>query len=181
MPYIQTRNFQARRLASLARTTICFATLFVIASANLVTAQQTGGTPTKSATKKKVHDAVVALKRFTLAPSIRADVFAADPQVANPVSFCIDEKGRIFVCETYRQKQGVEDNRDHEDWVPDDLAAQTVEERIAFYKKHLGDDLEKYTKHEDRIRMLVDRDGNCLLYTSPSPRDATLSRMPSSA
>ena len=25
------------------------------------------------------------------------------------------------------------------------------------------------------------RDGNCLLYTSPSPRDATLSRMPSSA
>ena len=24
-------------------------------------------------------------------------------------------------------------------------------------------------------------DGNCLLYTSPSPRDATLSRMPSSA
>ena len=27
----------------------------------------------------------------------------------------------------------------------------------------------------------VDRMGNCLLYTSPSPRDATLSRMPSSA
>ena len=26
-----------------------------------------------------------------------------------------------------------------------------------------------------------DRDTNCLLYTSPSPRDATLSRMPSSA
>ena len=26
-----------------------------------------------------------------------------------------------------------------------------------------------------------DKHGNCLLYTSPSPRDATLSRMPSSA
>ena len=26
-----------------------------------------------------------------------------------------------------------------------------------------------------------DKLGNCLLYTSPSPRDATLSRMPSSA
>ena len=26
-----------------------------------------------------------------------------------------------------------------------------------------------------------DKDFNCLLYTSPSPRDATLSRMPSSA
>ena len=28
---------------------------------------------------------------------------------------------------------------------------------------------------------LVDQLNNCLLYTSPSPRDATLSRMPSSA
>ena len=27
----------------------------------------------------------------------------------------------------------------------------------------------------------LDMNGNCLLYTSPSPRDATLSRMPSSA
>ena len=26
-----------------------------------------------------------------------------------------------------------------------------------------------------------EKDNNCLLYTSPSPRDATLSRMPSSA
>ena len=29
--------------------------------------------------------------------------------------------------------------------------------------------------------LAVDNAGNCLLYTSPSPRDATLSRMPSSA
>ena len=28
---------------------------------------------------------------------------------------------------------------------------------------------------------LLDHNGSCLLYTSPSPRDATLSRMPSSA
>ena len=27
----------------------------------------------------------------------------------------------------------------------------------------------------------IERDNRCLLYTSPSPRDATLSRMPSSA
>ena len=31
------------------------------------------------------------------------------------------------------------------------------------------------------ISILVDSFGTCLLYTSPSPRDATLSRMPSSA
>ena len=31
------------------------------------------------------------------------------------------------------------------------------------------------------IELAVDLYKNCLLYTSPSPRDATLSRMPSSA
>ena len=30
-------------------------------------------------------------------------------------------------------------------------------------------------------RVVTDADDRCLLYTSPSPRDATLSRMPSSA
>ena len=29
--------------------------------------------------------------------------------------------------------------------------------------------------------LITDQSNNCLLYTSPSPRDATLSRMPSSA
>ena len=33
----------------------------------------------------------------------------------------------------------------------------------------------------DRQGVLVNLGGPCLLYTSPSPRDATLSRMPSSA
>ena len=31
------------------------------------------------------------------------------------------------------------------------------------------------------VRYLVNESDTCLLYTSPSPRDATLSRMPSSA
>ena len=34
---------------------------------------------------------------------------------------------------------------------------------------------------EQATMFFLDPSGNCLLYTSPSPRDATLSRMPSSA
>ena len=33
----------------------------------------------------------------------------------------------------------------------------------------------------DGIAAFIDRDNICLLYTSPSPRDRTRSRMPSSA
>ena len=35
--------------------------------------------------------------------------------------------------------------------------------------------------YEVKSWIFLPQHGNCLLYTSPSPRDATLSRMPSSA
>ena len=38
-----------------------------------------------------------------------------------------------------------------------------------------------YAGDQDMFAFLIDDDACCLLYTSPSPRDATLSRMPSSA
>ena len=38
-----------------------------------------------------------------------------------------------------------------------------------------------YTNYEFLIMDDCSTDNTCLLYTSPSPRDATLSRMPSSA
>ena len=40
---------------------------------------------------------------------------------------------------------------------------------------------EKPMINEDQVRKTLTVAIDCLLYTSPSPRDATLSRMPSSA
>ena len=60
----------------------------------------------------------------------------------------------------------------------------------AFYRRVRTDDLigpmypeDDWEGSEKRLRdFLIFRfGGSCLLYTSPSPRDATLSRMPSSA
>ena len=38
-----------------------------------------------------------------------------------------------------------------------------------------------YARVSGRHGVVIGQNGPCLLYTSPSPRDATLSRMPSSA
>ena len=43
------------------------------------------------------------------------------------------------------------------------------------------DDEQMALIHEATMTLLEDQGIDCLLYTSPSPRDATLSRMPSSA
>ena len=41
--------------------------------------------------------------------------------------------------------------------------------------------MEKLSEAQQRVKLLADRVGSCLLYTSPSPRDNRVSRMPSSA
>src|SRR5262245_60606410 len=101
-----------------------------------------------------------ALGHFTLPRGVEAGVWAAEPLLANPVSFCFDEKGRCYVAETFRLGHGVTDNRGHPSkWTDDDLAARTVADRLALYKKHLGAKYDTYGGHDDRIRLLEDTDG----------------------
>lgn len=101
-----------------------------------------------------------AIKAFRKPANLDIKLVAAEPLLANPVCFCIDEKGRILVAETFRQQKGVEDNRSHMNWLDDDLAAQTVEDRLRFFEKHLKEKIHDYSKEQDRIRLLEDADGD---------------------
>jgi len=101
-----------------------------------------------------------AISGFQVPEGFEMSLFAAEPMTANPVAFCLDDLGRVYVAETYRQGQGVEDNRNHNYWLIDDLAAQSVADRRAYILKHHPEAAQKYTQHDDRIRMLVDTDGD---------------------
>ncbi len=101
-----------------------------------------------------------ALEGFKLPEGMVGSLFAAEPMLANPVAFAIDEKGRVYVAETFRQQHGVEDNRYHMNWLHDDLALQTVEQRVEMFRKHLGEKVYEYTAHHDRIRLLEDSNGD---------------------
>ena len=111
-------------------------------------------------------DAARASAAIGLPPGFRADLAAAEPELANPVAFSFDDRGRIFVCETFRTDRGAEDNRRHMNWLDDDLAARTIEDRLAYLRRHLGDGLAALTKEHDRLRRLVDRDGDGRFETS---------------
>ena len=54
--------------------------------------------------------------------------------------------------------------------------------RLALEKYKPGDEVMlSVLRNDEKVQMKLRLDEDCLLYTSPSPRDATLSRMPSSA
>lgn len=106
-------------------------------------------------------EAKQAMVGFRKPAGIEVDLFAAEPLVANPVAFCIDGRGRFFVCESFRQNRGVTDNRGHDQaWLDADLAAQSVADREAYHRRLLGEKASEYTEYDDRIRLLVDTDGD---------------------
>lgn len=100
-----------------------------------------------------------AMARFKLAPGMKVELFAAEPMLANPVCFTVDNKGRFFVGETFRHHAGVTDMRDHQKWLDDDLACRTIEDRLASMKKNLGDAFATYSGESDRVRMIEDKAG----------------------
>ena len=61
------------------------------------------------------------------------------------------------------------------------LTSSNLENTLNFYCKVLGMKLKKELIKEDGSIRHSLHFGNCLLYTSPSPRDLSTSRMPSSA
>ncbi|RMF42790.1 MAG: glucose dehydrogenase [Planctomycetota bacterium] len=105
-------------------------------------------------------EAALAMQGFRLAEGLQVDLFAAEPDIANPVAFWVADSGDVYVCETFRQGTGVVDNRSYDDaWVDRDLAAQTVEDRRRYHLELLDPDaIAQFYRFDDRIRLLIDRD-----------------------
>ncbi|MBX6314046.1 MAG: HEAT repeat domain-containing protein [Isosphaeraceae bacterium] len=102
-----------------------------------------------------------AMATFRVPAALKVELFAAEPLLANPVAFCVDERNRFYVAETFRLHHGVTDTRGHMNWLDDDLACRTVEDRVAMYKKYAGERFEaEYEREHDRIRLIEDRDGD---------------------
>lgn len=123
----------------------------------------------------------LAIKRFQLAPGLKAELFAAEPLLANPVAIHLDDQGRCFVVETHRLLRGVPDIRGRRGWpsqevlqklppstlenldeilLVEDLALRTVEERVAYFRKWKGSEAASMEKNSEALRLVVDTNGD---------------------
>jgi quinoprotein glucose dehydrogenase len=105
------------------------------------------------------EEAANAIKQFKIDEGLKVDLWAAEPLLANPVSFATDEKGRWFVAETFRLHAGVSDIRAHMHWLEEELASTTLESFLAILKADPKVDLEKNALNSERVQMLWDSKG----------------------
>ncbi|QDU43847.1 HEAT repeat protein [Symmachiella dynata] len=141
---------------------LILAVLLVTANSHFLTAAEPStGEIYDPPVAKASNAGAAAIEGMEIPAGFRVELFAAEPLLANPVAFCIDEQGRFYVAETFRHHAGVTDTRGHMYWLDDDLACRTVADRVAMYKKHFSPEVfDSYGLEHDRVRMIVDSDGN---------------------
>ncbi|KAB2660315.1 MAG: hypothetical protein DVB31_14320, partial [Verrucomicrobia bacterium] len=101
------------------------------------------------------------LKRFQLPQGWKGELWAAEPMLAHAVSFDVADDGRVFVAESFRAWRGVPDIRGIMDWLDEDLACRSVEDRMAMMRRHLGEEgMKEYARNTERIQWLRDTDGD---------------------
>ncbi|MDB5294542.1 MAG: hypothetical protein JWO31_525, partial [Phycisphaerales bacterium] len=104
-----------------------------------------------------------AIGNFHVAPGLKVKLWAAEPMLANPNSFTVDEKGNVYVSEANRFKGGVIDIRDTMSWLEEDLASKTVADRVAMVKRHAADKAGQQASGStdaERIMFLQDTTGS---------------------
>jgi quinoprotein glucose dehydrogenase len=122
--------------------------------------------------------AQLAIQRFTLPRGLQATLWAAEPMLANPVAIDFDEKGRLFVAETYRYGSSTLDIRGYMGMLELDLAARTIEDRAALISKVFGEEQARQLEIESEIvRLVEDRDGDGVADTSSIFADGFNSRL----
>lgn len=129
--------------------------LAVLALGATVTAAPEGGKPAAPASGGTT---------LTAPEGVNVRIAADTPgqQVMSPTAITFDEAGNLYVAETHRFREGVEDDRDRLYWYLDDLAAQTTADRRALHEKWKEKlPLETMTAKSEVIRRLseVDADG----------------------
>ena len=153
-----------------------FVPLFVLASvlpSTAATPAATNPAPTNAAVPPTQHgdgsaksavtppaDASVKIKPVA---GLSKSTVAVYPVVDDPVAFCVDEQGRFYFAESDRQDLGVEDNRHSSYWLLDDLACETVEDRLKMYEKWAAKregGMAYYSKYADRVTRATDSDGD---------------------
>jgi quinoprotein glucose dehydrogenase len=120
-------------------------------------------------------DGQQAMRRFRVPKGWQVELIAAEPDLANPVSFTFDERERIYVVETFRHSDGVLDIRGRLNWpsatykkslpperlarladevLDADLACRTVEDHERMLRGYFLENVPTLERQTDRVKVV---------------------------
>ncbi|RYD47634.1 MAG: glucose dehydrogenase, partial [Verrucomicrobiaceae bacterium] len=104
---------------------------------------------------------VVAGANIPPGTTLKVEATHEEHKITSPTALTFDDQGRVYVSETHRFREGIEDDRDHLYWYLDDLAAMKTSDRRAMHEKWKEKvPLDKLTRKTEVIRRLADTDGD---------------------
>ena len=112
-------------------------------------------------------EAAARIAGFTLPDDVKASLFADPGQTQNPSAICFDSKGNLYVAEIHRWRAGVQDIRNEQQILLDDINNETNEDRLEMYQRDTKRPVTFYTDYEDRIVLLRDSDSDGRADDSP--------------
>lgn len=78
---------------------------------------------------------ILASTAIQLAEGLTISLWASDSLAPDPIAMSIDDKGRVYLTSTERQKHSEFDIRGYRDWMTPSISFQSVEDRRAFLHK----------------------------------------------
>ncbi len=99
-------------------------------------------------------------QKAKLPEGFSGDIWASEPLLANPVAFCFDGRGRMFVSETHRYRTSVLDIRHYYWMIEDDLASRNQTDWMASIKKNFPKDWQQLEKESELVRLVEDSNGD---------------------
>ncbi|MCM8531504.1 MAG: hypothetical protein NE330_10115, partial [Lentisphaeraceae bacterium] len=111
--------------------------------------------------KEYEEKAQVRFQNYQLAEGFKAELWADESQTINPAAISFDSKGRLFVTEINRWRNGVDDIRSRHFMLMEDIQINSNSERLKMFKNHHEKfPLSYYSKAEDKVRLLEDTNGD---------------------
>jgi putative membrane-bound dehydrogenase-like protein len=102
---------------------LCVAAILTVSS--VATAQQPAAPPPQTAPFPLSESA----RRMTVPEGFNVSLFAGEPDVAQPIAFCFDDRGRLWVAECYA----------YPDWQKEDTEPKDRRDRIVIFEDTDGD------------------------------------------
>ncbi len=105
--------------------------------------------------------AEIRMRNFEKPDDVVIKLWADESQTQNPSAITFDSKGRLYVAEINRWRNGVDDIRERRMMLVEDLQIETNADRLKMFENHAAQfPMDYYSSKSDQISLLEDTDGD---------------------